>query len=83
MRRTLASGDRRIRQRFKGSILCLLGAMGTGTYNRYSRLLHRNADLGMSGMRRTVDGYHVGSALTDDGVLASDHRPIFADITLL
>ena len=33
-------------------------------------------------IRRTADAYRVGSSLTDDGVLASDHRPVFADITL-
>ncbi|KAF8182507.1 Endonuclease/exonuclease/phosphatase [Mycena galopus ATCC 62051] len=27
-------------------------------------------------------GYKVGSALTDDGVLASDHRPVFADLCI-
>ncbi|KAJ7754168.1 Endonuclease/exonuclease/phosphatase [Mycena maculata] len=26
--------------------------------------------------------YRVGSALTDDGVLASDHRPVFADVRI-
>ncbi|CDO77744.1 hypothetical protein BN946_scf184993.g7 [Trametes cinnabarina] len=30
----------------------------------------------------TSTAYKVGSSLTDDGVLASDHRPVFADITL-
>ena len=32
---------------------------------------------------RTADGYKVGPSRTDDGVQASDHRPVFADITLL
>ncbi|KAJ7748989.1 Endonuclease/exonuclease/phosphatase [Mycena metata] len=27
-------------------------------------------------------GYKVGSALTDDGVLASDHQPVFADVRI-
>ncbi|KAJ7646020.1 Endonuclease/exonuclease/phosphatase [Mycena polygramma] len=27
-------------------------------------------------------GFKVGSALTDDGVLASDHRPVFADVCI-
>jgi hypothetical protein len=31
---------------------------------------------------RTADGYRVESSRTDDGVLASDHRPVFADVTL-
>ena len=31
---------------------------------------------------RTSDAYKVGTSLTDDGTLASDHRPVFADITL-
>ena len=31
---------------------------------------------------RTVDSYRVETALTDDGILASDHRPVFADITI-
>ncbi|KAJ7836915.1 Endonuclease/exonuclease/phosphatase [Mycena olivaceomarginata] len=30
----------------------------------------------------TADGYRVESSRTDDGVLASDHRPVFADVTL-
>jgi len=29
-----------------------------------------------------ADAYKVGSSLTDDGVLASDHRPVFADVTV-
>ncbi|KAI1792743.1 Endonuclease/exonuclease/phosphatase [Ganoderma leucocontextum] len=37
---------------------------------------------GDSTKRWTADAYSVGSSLTDDGVLASDHRPVFADITL-
>ena len=31
---------------------------------------------------RTADGYRVESALTDDGILASDHRPVFADVSI-
>ena len=31
---------------------------------------------------RTADAYRVGTSLTDDGVYASDHRPVFIDITL-
>ncbi|KAL6304714.1 Endonuclease/exonuclease/phosphatase [Sparassis latifolia] len=30
----------------------------------------------------TADAYKVGSALTDDGVIASDHRPVYADISV-
>ncbi|KAF7369376.1 Endonuclease exonuclease phosphatase family protein [Mycena venus] len=30
----------------------------------------------------TADGYKVESSRTDDGVLASDHRPVFADVSL-
>ncbi|KAJ6574569.1 Endonuclease/exonuclease/phosphatase [Mycena capillaripes] len=30
----------------------------------------------------TADGYKVESSRTDDGLLASDHRPVFADVTL-
>ncbi|PSR74723.1 hypothetical protein PHLCEN_2v9602 [Hermanssonia centrifuga] len=30
----------------------------------------------------TADGYRVGTSLTDDGILASDHRPVFADISI-
>ncbi|TBU30372.1 Endonuclease/exonuclease/phosphatase [Dichomitus squalens] len=37
---------------------------------------------GGSNGKWTATGYHVGTSLTDDGVLASDHRPVFADITL-
>ncbi|KAJ7259167.1 Endonuclease/exonuclease/phosphatase [Mycena haematopus] len=32
--------------------------------------------------RWEATGYKVGSALTDDGVLASDHRPVFADVCI-
>lgn len=31
---------------------------------------------------REATGYRVGSALTDDGILASDHRPVFADVRI-
>lgn len=31
---------------------------------------------------RTAQGYKVESARSDDGILASDHRPVFADITI-
>ena len=31
---------------------------------------------------RNATSYKVGTSLTDDGVLASDHRPVFTDITL-
>ena len=31
---------------------------------------------------RNATQYKVGSSFTDDGVLASDHRPVLADITL-
>jgi len=31
---------------------------------------------------RTAEAYKVGSVLTDDGVLASDHRQVFADLTI-
>ena len=31
---------------------------------------------------RTVNGYRVGTALSDDGLLASDHRPVFADVPI-
>jgi hypothetical protein len=34
-------------------------------------------------VRRTANAYHVGTSLTDDGVFASDHRPVFADVTLV
>lgn len=31
---------------------------------------------------RSSDAYWVGEALSDDGVLSSDHRPVFCDLTL-
>ena len=34
------------------------------------------------GHSRTADAYKVGTSLTDDGILASDHRPVFADVTI-
>ncbi|KAI0708515.1 Endonuclease/exonuclease/phosphatase [Earliella scabrosa] len=36
---------------------------------------------GGSNGKWTSNAYRVGTSLTDDGVLASDHRPVFADIT--
>ncbi|TFY62867.1 hypothetical protein EVJ58_g3596 [Rhodofomes roseus] len=30
----------------------------------------------------TADAYKVGTSLTDDGILASDHRPVYADVTI-
>ncbi|KAI0922720.1 hypothetical protein AcV5_009617 [Taiwanofungus camphoratus] len=30
----------------------------------------------------TANAYKVGSSLTDDGILASDHRPVFADVSI-
>ncbi|KAF9457929.1 Endonuclease/exonuclease/phosphatase [Collybia nuda] len=37
---------------------------------------------GGSNMGWTVDMYAVGTSLSDDGILASDHRPVFADISI-
>jgi len=37
---------------------------------------------GGSNLGWTADGYKVGTSLSDDGVLASDHRPVFADFTI-
>ncbi|KAI0088347.1 Endonuclease/exonuclease/phosphatase [Irpex rosettiformis] len=37
---------------------------------------------GGSNGKWTADAYRVGTSLTDDGVYASDHRPVFIDITL-
>lgn len=31
---------------------------------------------------RAVKAYKVETALADDGLLASDHRPVFADISI-
>ncbi|KAG7441332.1 uncharacterized protein BT62DRAFT_937250 [Guyanagaster necrorhizus] len=37
---------------------------------------------GGSNLGWTSDAYKVGSSLSDDGTLASDHRPVFADVTI-
>jgi len=37
---------------------------------------------GGSNMGWTVDSYSVESSLSDDGLLASDHRPVFVDISI-
>ncbi|KAJ7750784.1 Endonuclease/exonuclease/phosphatase, partial [Mycena metata] len=37
---------------------------------------------GGSNLGWTAEGYKMESSRTDDGVLASDHRPVFADVTL-
>jgi len=31
---------------------------------------------------RTAEGYHVLNVLEDDGYLASDHRPVIADVSI-
>ncbi|KAF8963085.1 Endonuclease/exonuclease/phosphatase [Flammula alnicola] len=37
---------------------------------------------GGSNLGWNATGYRVGTSLSDDGMLASDHRPVFADVTL-
>ncbi|ETW77398.1 hypothetical protein HETIRDRAFT_65490 [Heterobasidion irregulare TC 32-1] len=48
-----------------------------------SQYTHIDFVFGGSNGGWTGDAFKVETALTDDGVLASDHRPVFGDITLL
>jgi hypothetical protein len=46
-------------------------------------LKHRMYDASTHNLlsRTAVDRYKVGTSLSDDGLLASDHRPVFADVS--
>ena len=68
--------------RSRGSILCSGGVMGSGEFQRPGFLNMSSSGWLTCLHCRTADAYRVGTSLTDDGVYASDHRPVFIDITL-
>ncbi|PIL28903.1 hypothetical protein GSI_08949 [Ganoderma sinense ZZ0214-1] len=67
------------REYVSGEYATYTGFNAPGDASVYTRI---DFVLGDSTKRWSIDKYHVGSSLTDDGVLASDHRPVIADITL-
>ncbi|KAI0767618.1 Endonuclease/exonuclease/phosphatase [Fomes fomentarius] len=67
------------REFVSGEFATSTGFTGPGEGSSYTRI---DFVYGDSNGNWTSDAYHVGSSLTDDGILASDHRPVFADITL-
>ncbi|RPD60637.1 hypothetical protein L226DRAFT_461201 [Lentinus tigrinus ALCF2SS1-7] len=67
------------REFVSGEFATYTGFTAPGDGSVYSRI---DFVYGGSNGKWTADAYRVGSSLTDDGVLASDHRPVFADITL-
>ncbi|KAH9925033.1 Endonuclease/exonuclease/phosphatase [Epithele typhae] len=67
------------RPKISGEYATYTGFNAPGDASVYTRI---DFVYGGSNGKWTADAYKVGSSLTDDGVLASDHRPVFADITL-
>ncbi|KAM5546045.1 hypothetical protein V8D89_000171 [Ganoderma adspersum] len=67
------------REYISGEYATYTGFNAPGDASVYTRI---DFVYGDSTKKWTADKYHVGSSLTDDGVLASDHRPVIADITL-
>ncbi|KAI0634548.1 Endonuclease/exonuclease/phosphatase [Trametes polyzona] len=67
------------RSAVSGDFATYTGFNAPGDASVYSRI---DFVFGGSNGRWTSNAYKVGSSLTDDGVLASDHRPVFQDITL-
>ncbi|KAH9944913.1 Endonuclease/exonuclease/phosphatase [Amylocystis lapponica] len=67
------------RLRVSGDFATFTGFNGPGDASVFTRI---DFVFGGSSGGWTADAYKVGSALTDDGVLASDHRPVFADVSV-
>ncbi|RDX39955.1 hypothetical protein OH76DRAFT_1413263 [Lentinus brumalis] len=67
------------REYVSGEYATYTGFTAPGVGSVYTRI---DFVYGGSNGKWTADAYRVGTSLTDDGVLASDHRPVFADITL-
>ncbi|KAI0772986.1 Endonuclease/exonuclease/phosphatase [Trametes elegans] len=67
------------RSAVSGDFATYTGFNAPGDSSVYSRI---DFVYGGSNGKWTSTAYKVGSSLTDDGVLASDHRPVFAEITL-
>ncbi|KAM5546039.1 hypothetical protein V8D89_000165 [Ganoderma adspersum] len=68
------------REHVAGDFATWTGFVQPGDSSQYERI---DFVFGDSTRKWTADGYKVGPSRTDDGVQASDHRPVFADITLL
>ncbi|KAI0340288.1 hypothetical protein BDW22DRAFT_1334331 [Trametopsis cervina] len=62
-----------------GDYATYTGFAGPGDTSSFTRI---DFAFGGSNGKWTADAYHVGTSLTDDGIYASDHRPVFADISL-
>ncbi|KAI0752547.1 Endonuclease/exonuclease/phosphatase [Daedaleopsis nitida] len=67
------------REFVSGEYATFTGFNAPGNASAFSRI---DFVYGGSNGQWTSNAYRVGSSLTDDGVLASDHRPVFAEITL-
>ncbi|EPT03257.1 hypothetical protein FOMPIDRAFT_1047244 [Fomitopsis schrenkii] len=67
------------RMRISGDFATFTGFNRPGDASVYTRI---DFVFGGSSGGWTADAYKVGTSLTDDGVLASDHRPVFADVTI-
>jgi len=62
-----------------GDFATYTGFVNPGDTSQFSRI---DFVFGASNGKWSADGYRVGTSFTDDGVFASDHRPVFADISL-
>ncbi|OJT03677.1 hypothetical protein TRAPUB_5705 [Trametes pubescens] len=67
------------RSAVSGNYATYTGFNAPGDASVYTRI---DFVFGGSNGKWTSDAHHVGWSLTDDGVLASDHRPVFQDVTL-
>ncbi|KZT64960.1 DNase I-like protein [Daedalea quercina L-15889] len=67
------------RMQVSGNYATFTGFNRPGDSSVYTRI---DFVLGGSNGGWTVDGYKVGTSLTDDGILASDHRPVYTDVTI-
>ncbi|PCH36768.1 DNase I-like protein [Wolfiporia cocos MD-104 SS10] len=65
------------RMRVAGDYATFTGFNRPGDPSVYTRI---DFVFGGSSGGWSVEAYKVGTSLTDDGVLASDHRPVFADV---
>ncbi|KAI0696360.1 mannose-6-phosphatase [Cytidiella melzeri] len=79
MRDVVASASTIARFAVGGDFATFTGFASPGDTSSFTRI---DFVFGGSNGKWTVDGYRVDTSLTDDGVYASDHRPVFADLTL-
>ncbi|OCH84829.1 hypothetical protein OBBRIDRAFT_740880 [Obba rivulosa] len=66
------------KMRVSGHYATYIGFSRPGDASSYTRI---DFLFGGSNGGWTAEAYKVGDALTDDGVLASDHRPVYADLS--